>query len=105
MVENGVVQVLAHEMAVGGLNPSMVEEVVNAQGGALTASDLVENLTVAQIEDTRYLTLAYRSGDRDEARAGANGIARIFAREAAAASGMAGRRAGLRGSRGRACAR
>jgi capsular polysaccharide biosynthesis protein len=86
----GGLQVLAHEMAVAGLNPSMVQEVINAQGGQPTTSDLAENLTVAQIEDTRYLTLAYRSDERAEARAVANGAAKIFAKEAPAASGMGG---------------
>jgi uncharacterized protein involved in exopolysaccharide biosynthesis len=44
-------QVLAIEMEAAGLNRSMVEEIVNAQGepGAVSAADLNDNLTIAQL--------------------------------------------------------
>jgi capsular polysaccharide biosynthesis protein len=77
-------QILAHEMAVMGLNRSMVEEVANTQGGpgALSASYLRNNLTVAQVEDTRFLLLTYQDADSDTAQAAANDAAKIFARKA-----------------------
>jgi uncharacterized protein involved in exopolysaccharide biosynthesis len=42
-------QILAHEMEVAGLNRSMVEEIVNAQGepSAVSEADLNNNLTIA----------------------------------------------------------
>jgi uncharacterized protein involved in exopolysaccharide biosynthesis len=55
-------QMLAYEMEVAGLTPSMVEEVVRTSGGpsAVSASDLENNLTLEQDEDTRFLSLTYR---------------------------------------------
>jgi len=84
-------QFLAHEMAVMGLNRPMVEEVVNTQGepGAASAADLNNNLTVAQVEDTRFLSLIYSNADKNRAQAVVNRAAEIFAREAPQASGMA----------------
>jgi capsular polysaccharide biosynthesis protein len=84
-------QMLAHEMAVVGLGRSMVEEVVNTQGepGALSASDLNNNLMVAQVEDTRFLSLSYTDTDSDRAQAVVNSAAETFAREAPKASGVA----------------
>jgi capsular polysaccharide biosynthesis protein len=84
-------QVLAHEMAVAGLNRSMVEGVVRAQSGpkAVSTSEVRENLTVAQVEDTRFLSLSYTDGHQGVARAVANAAARVFAEKAPAASGMA----------------
>lgn len=83
-------QVLAHEMAVLGLNRSMVEGVANApRTGGVSESDVSENLTVAQVEDTRFLSLVYQDADGDTAQAVANGAAGVFAREAPEASGMA----------------
>jgi capsular polysaccharide biosynthesis protein len=86
-------QVLAHEMAVAGLNRSMVEGVVRAQSGpgpkAVSTSEVRENLTVAQVEDTRFLSISYTSGDRKQAQAVANTAARVFVERAPAASEMA----------------
>jgi capsular polysaccharide biosynthesis protein len=84
-------QVLAREMAVAGLNRSMVEGIVRAQSGpnAVSASEVRQNLTVAQVEDTRFLSLSYTDADSDRAQAVANAAARVFAREAPKASGMA----------------
>ena len=55
-------QILAHEMEVAGLTPSMVEEVVRTPGGpsTISVSDLENNLTLEQDEDTRFLSLTYR---------------------------------------------
>ena len=56
-------QMLAHEMEVAGLTPSMVEEVVRTPGGpsTISLSDLEKNLTLEQEEeDTRFLLLTYR---------------------------------------------
>lgn len=80
-------QVLAHEMVVAGLNRSMVDGIANARGkageaGAVSASEVRENLTVAQVEDTRFLSLSYTDADSDRAQAVANAAARVFAREA-----------------------
>jgi capsular polysaccharide biosynthesis protein len=87
---NGIegLQVLAGEMAVVGLNRQMTEEVASAQED-LSASALKENLVIAQIEGTRYLSFSYTDPDPDTARAVANDAARVFAREAPEASGMA----------------
>jgi capsular polysaccharide biosynthesis protein len=84
-------QVLAHEMAVMGLNRSMVDEVVADQGdpGKISASELRENLTVAQVEDTRFLSLAYTERYPERAQAVANAAAKVFAKRAPEASGMA----------------
>jgi hypothetical protein len=87
-------QVLAHEMVVAGLNRSMVDGIANARGkageaGAVSASEVRENLTVAQVEDTRFLSISYTSGDRKQAQAVANTAARVFVERAPAASGMA----------------
>ena len=86
-------QALAVEMEVARLNRSMVEEIVNAQGdssaGALSAADINDNLTIAQLEDTRYLTLTYKDIDKTQAQEVVNSAAEIFAREAPEASGVA----------------
>jgi capsular polysaccharide biosynthesis protein len=78
------------EMEAAGLNRSMVEEIVNAQGGPSTVSeaDLNDNLTIAQLEDTRFLTLTYSDTDKNTAQEVVNNAAEIFAREAPEASGM-----------------
>jgi len=64
---------------------------VRAQSGpnAVSASEVRENLTVAQVEDTRFLSLSYTDADSDRALAVANAAARVFAREALKASEMA----------------
>jgi capsular polysaccharide biosynthesis protein len=84
-------QVLAVEMEAAGLNRSMVEEIVNTQGepSAVSEADLNDNLTIAQLEDTRFLTLTYSDADKRTAQEVVNNAAEIFAREAPKASGMA----------------
>lgn len=85
-------QALTTEMAVAGLNPSMVEEVVNneeSSAPSLSASDLNDNLTVGQVESTRYLSFTYQGADPDTAQEVANSAADIFARDAPEASAMA----------------
>ena len=84
-------QVLAMEMEATGLNRSMVEDIVNAQGEPSTVSEaaLNDNLTIAQLEDTRFLTLTYSDTDRNRAQEVVNNAAEIFAREAPEASGVA----------------
>jgi capsular polysaccharide biosynthesis protein len=61
-------QILAHEMAVVGLNRSMVEEIVNTQGepSAVSEADLNNNLAIAQDEGTRFLSLTYRDADKKQ---------------------------------------
>jgi capsular polysaccharide biosynthesis protein len=80
-------QMLAGEMATVGLNPSMAEEVASVAG--VPPSELGENLAVAQIEGTRFLSFTYTSASPDEARSVANGAVGVFAREGPDASGMA----------------
>src|SRR5215204_2303366 len=84
-------QVLAIEMEAAGLNRSMVEEIVDTQGepSALSEADLNNNLTIAQLEDTRFLTLTYSDTDKRRAQEIVNNAAEIFAREAPEASGVA----------------
>jgi capsular polysaccharide biosynthesis protein len=84
-------QVLAMEMEAAGLNRSMVEDIVNAQGepGAVSEADLNDNLTIAQLEDTRFLTLTYSDTERNRAQEVVNNAGEIFAKEAPEASGVA----------------
>ena len=84
-------QALAIEMEAAGLNRSMVEDIVNAQGepSAVSEADLNDNLTIAQLEDTRFLTLTYSDTERNRAQEVVNNAAEIFAREAPEASGVA----------------
>src|SRR5215203_4823887 len=77
-------QVLAIEMEAAGLNRSMVEEIVNAQGepSAVSAADINNNLSIAQLEDTRFLTLTYSDTDKRRAQEVVNNAAEIFAKHA-----------------------
>jgi capsular polysaccharide biosynthesis protein len=83
-------QALAIEMEAAGLNRSMVEEIVDTQGdsSAVSEADLNDNLTIAQLEDTRFLTLTYSDTDKNRAQEVVNTAAEIFAREAPEASGV-----------------
>jgi capsular polysaccharide biosynthesis protein len=84
-------QVLAVEMEAAGLNRSMVEEIVKTQGepSAVSAADINNNLSIAQLEDTRFLTLTYKDTDKRRAQEVVNNAAEIFAKEAPEASGVA----------------
>ena len=84
-------QALAIEMEAAGLNRSMVEDIVKSQGepGAVSEADLNDNLTIAQLEDTRFLTLTYSDTDKIRAQEVVNNAAEIFAKEAPEASGVA----------------
>src|SRR5215207_6071363 len=84
-------QALAIEMEAAGLNRSMVEDIVNAQGepSRVSAADINNNLSIAQLEDTRFLTLTYSDTDKRRAQEVVNNAAEIFAREAPQASGVA----------------
>ena len=84
-------QALAIELEVAGLNRSMVEEIVNTQSepGAVSEAEINENLTIAQLEDTRYLTLTYKDTNPIQAQEVVNTAAEVFAREAPQASGVA----------------
>jgi capsular polysaccharide biosynthesis protein len=83
--------VLAIEMEAAGLNRSMVEEIVDTQGepSAVSEADINNNLTIAQLEDTRFLTLTYSDTERKRVQEVVNNAAEIFAREAPEASGVA----------------
>ena len=69
----------------------MVEDIVKAQGepGAVSEADLNNNLTIAQLEDTRFLTLAYSDTNKIRAQEVVNNAAEIFAKKAPEASGVA----------------
>ena len=84
-------QALAIEMEAAGLNRSMVEDIVKAQGepGAVSEADLNNNLTIAQLEDTRFLTLTYNDTNKIRAQEVVNNAAEIFAKKAPEASGVA----------------
>jgi capsular polysaccharide biosynthesis protein len=84
-------QALAIEMEAAGLNRSVVEDIVNAQGepSVVSEADLNNNLTIAQLEDTRFLTLTYSDTDKRTTQEVVNNAAEIFAKEAPKASGMA----------------
>ena len=84
-------QALAIEMEAAGLNRSMVEEIVKTQGepSAVSAADINNNLSIAQLEDTRFLTLTYSDTDKIRAQEVVNNAAEIFAKEAPEASGAA----------------
>ena len=79
------------EMEATGLNRSMVEDIVKAQGepSAVSEADLNDNLTIAQLEETRFLTLTYSDIYRNRAQEVVNNAAEIFAKEAPEASGVA----------------
>ena len=84
-------QALAIEMEAAGLNRSMVEDIVKTQGepGAVSEADLNNNLTIAQLEDTRFLTLTYNDTNKMRAQEVVNNAAEIFAKKAPEASGVA----------------
>src|SRR5215207_9138083 len=83
-------QTLAIEMEAAGLNRSMVEDIVNTvESSAVTAAEINNNLTIAQLEDTRFLTLTYSDTERNRAQEVVNDAAEIFANEAPEASGVA----------------
>src|SRR5829696_7825677 len=84
-------QALAIEMEAAGLNRSMVKEIVDTQGepSAVSEADINNNLTIAQLEDTRFLTLTYSDTDKRRVQEVVNNAAEIFAREAPEASGVA----------------
>jgi capsular polysaccharide biosynthesis protein len=84
-------QALAIEMEAAGLNRSMVEDIVDAQGepSAVSEADINDNLTIAQLEDTRFLTLTYKDTDPAQAQEVVNNAAEIFAKKAPEASGVA----------------
>jgi capsular polysaccharide biosynthesis protein len=84
-------QALAIEMEAAGLNRSMVEDIVDAQGepSAVSEADINDNLTIAQLEDTRFLTLTYKDTDPAQAQEVVNNAAEIFASRAPEASGVA----------------
>ncbi len=84
-------QVLTHEMEVAGLNPEMAEKIVTIQGepNVVSEADITGNLTIAQDEDTRFLLLTYTNSDPTRAQEVVNNAAKVFAREAPEASGVA----------------
>src|SRR5215204_6295809 len=84
-------QVLAMEMEATGLNRSMVEDIAKSQGepGAVSEADINNNLSIAQLEDTRFLTLTYSDTNKIRAQEVVNNAAKIFAKEAPEASGVA----------------
>jgi capsular polysaccharide biosynthesis protein len=84
-------QALAIEMEAAGLNRSMVEDIVKAQGepGEVSEADINNNLTIAQLEDTRFLTLTYSDTNKIRAQEVVNNAAEIFAKKAPEASGVA----------------
>jgi capsular polysaccharide biosynthesis protein len=82
-------QLLTIEMEAAGLNPSMAEEVVNTVGpSTLSKADINDNLTIAQVEDTRFLTLTYNDTRDRTAQEVANVTAQVFAEKAPQASGV-----------------
>ena len=83
-------QALAIEMEAAGLNRSMVEEIVDTQGepSAVSEADLNDNLTIAQLEDTRFLTLTYKDTAPGRTQEVVNDAAKIFASRAPQASGV-----------------
>jgi capsular polysaccharide biosynthesis protein len=85
----GGLQLVTIEMEAAGLNPSMTEEVVNTVGpGALSEADLNDSLTIAQLEETRFLTLTYSDARDRTAQEVANVTARVFAEKAPQASAV-----------------
>jgi capsular polysaccharide biosynthesis protein len=82
-------QALAIEMEAAGLNRSMVEEIVNTVGSsAVSAAEINDNLTIAQLEDTRFLTLTYSDTVKKRAQEVVNVTAETFAEKAPEASGV-----------------
>jgi capsular polysaccharide biosynthesis protein len=86
----GGLQLLTIEMEAAGLNPSMAEEVVNTVGPSTASeADLNDSLTIAQLEDTRFLTLTYSDTKDRTAQEVANVTAEVFAEKAPQANGVA----------------
>jgi capsular polysaccharide biosynthesis protein len=85
----GGLQLVTIEMEAAGLNPSMAEEVVNTVGpSTVSEADLNDSLTIAQLEETRFLTLTYSDARDRTAQEVANVTARVFAEKAPQASGV-----------------
>jgi succinoglycan biosynthesis transport protein ExoP len=83
-------QALAIEMEATGLNRSMVEEIVNTvESSMVSAADINNNLTIAQLEDTRFLTLTYSDTFKRRAQEVVNVTVKTFAEKAHEASGVA----------------
>ncbi len=83
-------QALAIEMEAAGLNRSMVEEIVNTvESSAVSAAEINNNLTIAQLEDTRFLTFTYSDTVKKRAQEVVNVTAKTFAEKAPEASGVA----------------
>jgi capsular polysaccharide biosynthesis protein len=86
----GGLQLVTIEMEAAGLNPSMAEEVVNTVGlSTVSEADLNDSLTIAQLEDTRFLTLTYSDTKDRTAQDVANVTAEVFAEQAPQANGVA----------------
>jgi capsular polysaccharide biosynthesis protein len=85
-------QTLAHEMAVVGLTPSMVEAIVHARAelpSPVSAADLHNNLKVEQLADTRFIQLSYRGTEPNQTQAVTNLAAEAFTRQMPEVSGVA----------------
>jgi capsular polysaccharide biosynthesis protein len=72
-----------------GLNRSMVEEIVNTVGSSAVSAAEINNLTIAQLEDTRFLTLTYSDTVKRRGQGVVNVTAKTFAEKAPEASGVA----------------
>jgi len=73
-------QALAIEMEATGLNRSMVEEIVNTvESSIVSAADINNNLTIAQLEDTRFLALTYSDTFKRRAQEIVNVTVKTFA--------------------------
>ena len=64
-------------------NPAIAEEVIRRLGldGSMEPADLLDNLTVEEIEDTQFVQLSYRDANPLRAQRIANAVAKVASEE------------------------
>jgi capsular polysaccharide biosynthesis protein len=79
-------QQLAHTMVVAIKSPPVADEVIQGRGLQMGTQELLDNLTVEQIEDTSFLLLSYRDTDRQRAKDVVNDVSDTSIRRISAAN-------------------
>jgi capsular polysaccharide biosynthesis protein len=79
-------QQLTHTMVVAIKSPPVADEVIQERGLQMGTQELLDNLTVEQIEDTSFLLLSYRDKDRQRAKDVVNDVSDTSIRRISAAN-------------------
>jgi capsular polysaccharide biosynthesis protein len=79
-------QQLTHTMVVAIKSPPVADEVIQGRGLQMGTQELLDNLTVEQIEDTSFLLLSYRDTDRQRAKDVVNDVSDTSIRRISAAN-------------------